>query len=239
MTRIDNRRYYDVFAETYERRRHFGYHAMVDEMETELVRPRAAEAELLEIGCGTGLILQRLSRYCRRAVGVDLSPGMLELARKRGLDVVEGDATALPFGDESFDVVVSFKVLPHVQDLSTALSEAARVTRPGGRLFLEIYNRRSLRYLIRRLRPSERMGRGVREDHVFTRFDEPSEVIAHLPPELRVVAVHGIRVFTVFPVSLAVPGLGWWLRAWERRASQSWLGARYGGFLVLECAKCT
>lgn len=239
MTRIDNREYYDVFAETYERRRHFGYHAMVDEMETELVRPHAAGAELLEVGCGTGLILDRLRPLCHRAVGVDLSPGMLALARERGLEVVQGDATALPFEDGSFDVVVSFKVLPHVEDLRTALSEAARVTRPGGRAFLEIYNRRSIRYLIRNLRPSGTMGPGVRENQVFTRFDVPSEVIDALPPELRVEKIHGIRVFTIFPSSLALPGLGRLLRSLERRGSRSPLGARFGGFLVLECSRCT
>lgn len=239
MRRIQNRDYYDVFAENYEQRRHFGYHAMLDEMETELVRPHLPGAELLEIGCGTGLILQRLRPYCRRAVGIDLSPGMLRKARDRGLDVVEGDASVLPFEDERFDVVVSFKVLPHVDDLSTALSEAARVTRPGGRLFLEFYNRNSLRHLIRRLRPAGSMGRGVRENQVFTRFDDIADVIAELPEALRVEAIHGIRLFTVFPATLALPGLGRWLRALERRGSRSRLGPRFGGFLVLECCKCT
>ncbi len=55
-----------------------------------------------------------------RARGVDLSPGMLHKAQARGLDVVLGSATALPFEDNQFDVTCSFKVLAHVPVIELA-----------------------------------------------------------------------------------------------------------------------
>ena len=105
------RRYYDAFAARYEARRGGrvpgGYHDMLDDLEIGFLRPFGTEREVLEVGCGTGLLLERIAGFASRAVGIDLSPGMLEHARSRGLDVAEGSATDLPFDDSSFDVALS------------------------------------------------------------------------------------------------------------------------------------
>lgn len=138
--RRDNRSYYDEFADWYENERHDGYHACIDRLETDLLLERVEDADALEVGCGTGLILRQVAPRARRAVGIDISPGMLELAHQRGLEVVQGDATALPFPDESFDVVYSFKVLAHVQSIDRALREMVRVTRRGGRVLVIAFN---------------------------------------------------------------------------------------------------
>jgi ubiquinone/menaquinone biosynthesis C-methylase UbiE len=233
---LDNKSYYDRFAAGYEKGRHHGYHLLVDELEAGLVCGVAAGRSVLEVGCGTGLILERVARVAREAKGVDLSPGMLAKARSRGLDVREGEATALPFADESFDVTYSFKVLSHVPDLGKALAEIARVTRPGGAAFIELYNRRSLRYLIRRLRGGLPIADGIHDNQVFVRFYSLPELLALLPASLRLEALHGIRVFTTWPGLLSLPGVGRGLSWAERRATSSWLG-RFGGFLVLACRK--
>jgi SAM-dependent methyltransferase len=139
-----NRRYYDAFATGYETQRGDndpgGYHELLDELESEFVRRFGAGRDVLEVGCGTGLVLGRIAGFAKSATGVDLSPGMLERARSRGLDVREASATALPFDDQSFDVTCSFKVLAHIPDIERALSEMARVTRPGGHVIAEFYN---------------------------------------------------------------------------------------------------
>lgn len=126
----ETRAYYDEFSKSYERHRRpnraDGYHALVDDLEVELCARYGTGKDVLECGCGTGLILERIARHARRAVGIDLSPGMLELARARGLHVEEGSLTKLPFEDASFDVTCSFKVLAHVPDIGLALSEMAR-----------------------------------------------------------------------------------------------------------------
>jgi len=195
-----NRRYYDAFSAGYENRRGEndpgGYHELLDELETEFTRRFGAGKELLEVGCGTGLLLARFAEFASHAKGVDLSPGMLEKARARGLDVVEGSATALPFPDASFDVTCSFKVLAHVPDIQTALREMARVTRPGGHVVAEFYNPNSLRGLVKRWGPAGRVADGAHEKHVYTRFDSPARVRELVPPNCRLVAERGIRIAT-------------------------------------------
>lgn len=233
---IENREYYDHFAESYDDHRGDGYHLMVDDLETSLIMPFAKGADVLEVGCGTGLILERVAPVAQSHVGIDLSPGMLEHAARRGLNTRVASATELPFEDSSFDLSYSFKVLSHVPELKLATSEMSRVTRPGGRVFIELYNRQSIRYLIRRLRGGASIGGGIDDNQVFFRFYNLDEMQAALPSSLHLVQIHGVRVFTVLPSALRWPGVGPLLRRLEGAALSSFL-ARYGGFLVLECER--
>ncbi|MEJ7601655.1 MAG: class I SAM-dependent methyltransferase, partial [Kofleriaceae bacterium] len=132
MSRLDNRAYYDDFAGWYERERHLPYHRMLDDLEVELVERYGTDKDVLEVGCGTGLILGRAARFARSARGIDLSGGMLAQAAARGLVVAQASATALPIASNSVDVAYSFKVLAHIPDIATAMQEMARVVRPGG-----------------------------------------------------------------------------------------------------------
>ncbi len=101
-----------------------------------------AYADVLEVGSGGGFnaetFLRRFPEW--RLTATDYDPNMVELARRRltrfGDRVVLGqaDATALPYGDASFDLVLSIGVLHHVGAWEKALIEAARVLRPGGSL---------------------------------------------------------------------------------------------------------
>ncbi len=100
-----------------------------------------AQGEVLEIAAGTG---RNLPFYPEgvRLVGVELSPGMLEIARRRAQELSVqaelrvGDAHDLPFPDASFDTVVATLALCTIPDDSRAVAEAARVLRPGGLLLL-------------------------------------------------------------------------------------------------------
>ena len=226
----DNKSYYDTFSQTYDHGRDAGYHAFLDEAEVALVAPHASGKSVLEVGCGTGLILERLGQVAARTVGVDLSPGMLEHARSRGLEVHEASATELPFEDASFDVACSFKVLAHVEQIDRAMAEMARVVRPGGRVVAEFYNASSLRALVKRLGPSGAIGSGTDTDEsdVFTRFDTIGDIERYLPPTLRVDRVDGIRVITPMAAFFKVPG---WASV-ERLAMKTPL-RHLGGFLVV------
>ena len=228
----DNRSYYDDFAGWYENERHHGYHALLDQMQIEVAGPLCQNREVLEVGCGTGMILKEIDAMATRAVGIDISPGMLEQARARGLDVVEGTATDLPFADESFDAVYSFKVLAHVEEIQTAMREVARVLRPGGRAALEFYNKRSLRYLIKRLKQPHAVSESTTDDMVYTRYDSIEDVRSYLPSDLRLDEIRGIRVFTPFAKVHEVPGLAQAMAYAERTARDHPLTRGFGGFLV-------
>lgn len=226
------RAYYDDFAARYERGRDVGYHALLDALELSILLPHCEGREVLELGCGTGLLLEEVARVASRAVGVDLSPGMLEKARAKGLDVVEGSVTSLPFPDASFDVVYSFKVLAHVEAVDRALAEAVRVTRPGGTIVLELYNRWSLRYLAKRLAGPGKVSASRDESEVFTRWDTPRTALARIPQGTSVVETYGVRVATPAAFFHRIPLVREALAAAERKLMRSPL-RRFGGFYVL------
>jgi ubiquinone/menaquinone biosynthesis C-methylase UbiE len=100
-----------------------------------------ARGEVLEVAIGTG---RNLPHYPAdvRLTGLDLSPGMLEVARRRAealgraVDLRVGDAQALDFPDASFDSAVCALALCSIPDDRQALAELYRVLRPGGRLLL-------------------------------------------------------------------------------------------------------
>ena len=91
---------------------------------------------VLDVGAGTGISTEELSRSGSFAVGADLSTGMLRAGRRARPEVplVAGDALKLPFADETFDAVTISFALRNVVDVEGALRELGRVTRPGGRL---------------------------------------------------------------------------------------------------------
>ena len=227
----NNRAYYDDFSAGYERERGVGYHQLIDDLEMRVVAPLAAGAQVLEVGCGTGLILERLARHATTASGVDLSPGMLRVARERGLSVVLGSATNLPFADDSFDLVCSFKVLAHIPDIEQALREIARVTRPGGRMLLEFYNPWSVRFVAKRLAGPQPISDGRNEADVFTRWDSPTAVRRMLPHGVTLEDFRGVRVFTPAAFVHKLPIVGTAFAFAEHRALHS--PFRYfGGFLI-------
>jgi ubiquinone/menaquinone biosynthesis C-methylase UbiE len=230
-----NRQYYDAFSQDYERERGRndpgGYHELLDELEAGYVGRYGTGRDVLEVGCGTGLVLQRIRKFARTARGVDLSPGMLKKAEERGLDVKLGSATELPFDANQFDVTCSFKVLAHVPDIEKALSEMARVTRPGGTVLAEFYNPFSLRGLAKRLGPAGKIADGANEHDVFTRFDSPARAKELTPRGCVFIGARGVRI-TIPSAKLMKNPLGRRLfRAVEHALCDSPLN-RLAGFYV-------
>jgi len=106
----------------------------------------------LDVACGTGAALRWLRPLCRqRAVGLDISAGMLAVARTRladapgaaALALVRGDALAMPFPTDTFDLAVCFGAFGHIerQDQPRFLAEIHRVLRPGGRFVFICWHR--------------------------------------------------------------------------------------------------
>ncbi len=229
------RAYYDDFSHRYEaergKNRPDGYHAMVDDLEVDLVQRYGEGKDVLECGAGTGLLLERIGRFARSAQGIDLSPGMLDRARARGLDVREATVTDIPFDDARFDVTCAFKVLPHVHDVGRALAEMARVTAPGGVVIAEFYNPLSVRGMVKRFGPAGRVSASARESDVYTRFDAPWIVPRVLPPSLTLDAVRGVRIVTPAAGAMRLPVVRSALRALEYRLADT-RAAFFAGFYV-------
>jgi ubiquinone/menaquinone biosynthesis C-methylase UbiE len=97
---------------------------------------------LVDLGTGTGRMLELFGGEAARAVGVDRSPEMLRLARAKLAEAVptaelrQGDLTALPLGDAVADTVILHQVLHFVPQPGTALGEAARLVADGGRMLI-------------------------------------------------------------------------------------------------------
>jgi SAM-dependent methyltransferase len=96
---------------------------------------------LLDVGCGSGLTLVLARSRGATTSGLDISPGLLNIARDRlpGADLKEGDMESLPFGDAAFDAVTGVNAFQFAGDPRRALREAARVARPGGRVVASLF----------------------------------------------------------------------------------------------------
>lgn len=133
------RRYWDKQSGSYDRQMRFFERRVFGDSRSWACTQ--ASGEVLEVAIGTGL---NLSHYPEsvRLTGIEWSPAMLELARRRAeelgreADLREGDAHALPFADDSFDTVLCTYSLCAIPDERQAIAEMTRVLRPDGRLVL-------------------------------------------------------------------------------------------------------
>ena len=150
----------------------------------EELRVDPAGLQVLDVGCGGGLLAEEFARLGCAVTGVDPSDESLAAARShaagQGLAISYGRAPgeALPFADESFDVVYCCDVLEHVDDLRQVIAETARVLRPGGTYLYDTINRtlRSRLIVIKLLqewRWTALMPPGL---HDWTMFIRPAEL---------------------------------------------------------------
>ncbi|MBB3540750.1 ArsR family transcriptional regulator [Rhizobium sp. BK399] len=131
-------------------------HAADEEVDAAVIRLLGSQPidSLLDLGTGTGRILELLSGLYRRAIGVDASRDMLSVARanldKSGItkaSVRHADILNLPFEAQDFDVVTIHQVLHFFDQPEIAIGEAARMLRPGGRLLIIDLAPHGLEYL--------------------------------------------------------------------------------------------
>jgi ubiquinone/menaquinone biosynthesis C-methylase UbiE len=125
---------------------------------------------LVDLGTGTGRVLQLLAPRARQAIGIDTSREMLAAARAnleqpayRHAQVRQADVALLPFGDRSVDLVTIHQVLHYLDDPARAIGEAARILRPGGRLLVVDFAPHELEFL-REEQAHRRLG--IAPDHM-------------------------------------------------------------------------
>jgi len=125
---------YDRFFDTEDRHWWFvGRRRLV----TDMLRRVGVRGRILDLGCGTGGVLQHLGEF-GTAIGLDPAPEASQYCRRRELAMVVGSGMELPFGDASFDAVVALDVIEHVPDDVSLLREARRVLRPNGALLVTV-----------------------------------------------------------------------------------------------------
>jgi len=112
----------------------------------------------LDVGIGNGRLLSIYGNKCNSIVGFDLSSNLLKqastFARKKNIKFESkvGDAEMLPFPDNSFDLVISSRMLQHSSDWKKCISEMSRVCKTGGKIVLMIYNSHSAYGIFRNLK---------------------------------------------------------------------------------------
>lgn len=114
----------------------------------EFIRSHVPRGKILDVGCGTGALAERLAAEGYEVTGIDPSEGMLGVLRERApsITAVHADGTDLPFEDDSFDLAYCVAVMHHVAEpcaVHKTLAEMVRVTRGGGRVLVWDHNPRN------------------------------------------------------------------------------------------------
>jgi len=222
-------KFYDKFSIRYDAERESSAYSIINLLELEKVIPLAQSKVVLEIGCGTGLILQEIDKSAQFAYGVDISAAMLKKANARGLKIVQASANNLPFKTDVFDIVYSFKTLPHVPDIKSAIKEMTAITKHGGYLILEFYNpygwAGAVSNVLGKLIPY--MG-----PKVYQRFDSYKNIKSYLPKDVAIKSLRGIKIFTPHHVLYKIPILSSLFKCLDRTFCNSLL-AVFGDYLVI------
>lgn len=110
--------------------------------QTDLLKP---EDRILEVGCGTGAIVAELTRRGHDIIGTDISREAIEHGRRKhgNVHLEARPAEDLGFGDESFDVVLSFDLFEHIEEIDRHVAEVRRLLRPGGYYLFQTPNKYS------------------------------------------------------------------------------------------------
>lgn len=158
----------------------------------------AEPRRVLDLGCGAGFLSNYLAANGHSVTGVDTTPENLVVARAhdatRTATYELGDACALPYPDESFDVVCAMDLIEHVPDPARLVAEASRVLAPGGRFFFHTFNRTWLANVIV-IKGVAWFVKNTPDDlHVIELFRSPAEVDAMCRAHhLEIVELHGSR----------------------------------------------
>jgi ubiquinone/menaquinone biosynthesis C-methylase UbiE len=178
---------------------------------------------MLDVGCGTGRFLLALGQEAIRAVGIDRDVARLDFARShtpaemaQRVEWVEGDAAALPFPDETFDLVLENTLLCFCNNPASVIREMARVCHPGGRILLGELNPYSPWQWWRRLKAAFGFG-----SFVGAPWHQPRDLLAALAANGCQSRLLGRAIF--WPLLNIADVLHW-------RSVIEWLGAKLWPF---------
>lgn len=218
------KKYYDDYGPWYHNERIAGYYSFINDIETSAVHDYGINKKTLEIGCGTGIILSKVSKFAKETWGIDLSSAMLQKARELGLNVKEANAVDIPFKDNEFDVTYSFKVLAHIPEVVKAIDEIVRVTKPAGICILEFYNPFSYKFLSNKLVGAQKK--------IYTRYDSLISIKSLFEDKLEIVEIRGARIITPTAFFIKIPVLNSVLIYLEKLFSKTII-SRLAGYMIV------
>ena len=160
---------------------------------SKLLEPIGWHGLVLDAGCGDGRFTSKLIRQGVTAVGVDISHEMLQVAKDTGGEFTVGDLERMPFGDETFDIVLCSMVLHHFPSIDKMSEEAARVLKKGGKLVIVDILSTSLARLSREL------GRLVLGFHL-KEWKTPNETLHTIEEYTTIFKRYGLVNFSVTPI---------------------------------------
>ncbi len=135
--------------------------------------------QILDVGCGGGLLANHLALH-HEVIGIDLSEKSLEIARHfdttKSVKYIQASAMALPFPEESFDVVIAMDLLEHVENPQHVVEEASRVLKKGGLFFFHTFNRNFLSYALIIKGVDWFVPNAPKNMHIYDMFIKPHEL---------------------------------------------------------------
>lgn len=140
---------------------------------------RLEGAEVLDVGCGGGILAEAMARRGARVTGIDLSEKALRVAElhlhESKLDVRYAKASVEEYSGE-FDVVTCMELLEHVPEPASMVAACARLVKPGGQVFFSTINRNPKSYLFAVVGAEYVLGLLPKGTHDYERFIRPSEL---------------------------------------------------------------
>lgn len=148
-------------------------------------RAKLADAKVLDVGCGGGLLCESMRRAGARVTGIDLAEGMIEVAKlhaaEQGLDIdyrlADAEAVASTQAG-AFDVVTCMEMLEHVPSPAGTVHTLAQLVRPGGSVFISTINRNLKSFLLAIVGAEYVMNLIPRGTHEYERLIRPAELAA-------------------------------------------------------------
>ncbi|KAG5636910.1 hypothetical protein H0H81_006445 [Sphagnurus paluster] len=142
--------------------------------------------DVLDVGCGGGLLSESLARLGANTLGIDASESNVKIAKLHAsadpklerLSYVNTAAESLLESPKRYDVVCSMEVLEHVDNPASFLSTCAELVKPGGHLFLSTISRSPLAYFLTIFLAEDLLRKVSRGTHTYSKFIKPTELVA-------------------------------------------------------------
>jgi 2-polyprenyl-6-hydroxyphenyl methylase/3-demethylubiquinone-9 3-methyltransferase len=162
-----------------------------------IVREKTKSCRILDIGCGAGLLANKLALAGHEVVGVDLSAPSLAVARAKdktkSVEYLQADVTQMPFPEGSLEVICAMDFLEHIEDFGRVIEEVGRLLRPGGLFFFHTFNRTPLSWLFAVKGVEWFVKNAPKHLHLYRLFIKPAELRAKLQLEkMEISQMHGL-----------------------------------------------